>query len=442
MNISLSEHFGYGKLIRFTFPTIIMMIFTSIYGVVDGLFISNVVGSEAFAAVNLIMPLVMIFGAVGFMVGTGGSALVAMTLGQHREKRANEYFSMLVYLLFILGVVLAAIGIAFIRPIAGFLGATEEMLDICVTYGTVLLIALPLFMLQNSFQSFLVVAERPRMGLVISIISGVTNMVLDFLFVYVFRWGVLGAAAATAMSQLVGAAIPVVYFFRENDSPLRLVRTRFDMGAIIKACTNGSSEMVSNISLSIISMLYNWQLMRLAGEKGVVAYGVIMYAGFIFVGIYLGYSIGSAPVIGYHYGAGNVGELKNLLKKSLILLSVTAVVMTGAAEATAGLQAKIFVNYDIELMEFTKNAIQIFSLSYLLSGINMFASSFFTALNNGVISAALSFLRTFLFLVAAILAAPVFWGVDGIWLAVVFAETAALLVSIACLLGNRKKYQY
>ena len=419
-----------------------MMIFTSIYGVVDGLFVSNVVGSDAFAAVNLIIPVTMILGAFGFMFGTGGSALVAKTLGEKNKKKANEYFSMLIYMLAVLGIILVIVGIPLLRPLAKVLGATEDMLPTCITYGTILMVSLPIFIVQNSFQSFMVVAEKPRMGLGVSVLSGITNMILDFLLIYIFRFGVTGAAIATALSQVVGVVVPMIYFARENDSPLRLVKTKFDFKAILKAAVNGASEMVSNISMSLIGMLYNWQLMRIVGPSGVVAFGVIMYAGFIFSGTYFGYSVGSAPIIGYHYGAGNHKELKSLLKRSLVLLILAAIVMTGLAELTAGLQAKIFVSYDRDLMEFTKNAIQLYSISYLVSEINIFTSSFFTALNNGMVSAVLSFLRTFAFLVVAILAAPVVLGVNGVWLAVVFAEGLSLVVSIVYLKVCQKKYHY
>ncbi len=439
MNISLSDHFDYKRLIRFTLPTIFMMIVTSIYGAVDGLFISNVVGSEAFAAVNLIMPVIMIPGTIGFMIGTGGSALVSMTLGQQDTKRANEYFSMFIYLLAIIGTALAIIGVPLLKPIAGLLGATESMVPLCVTYGSILMCALPIYMLLNSFQSFLVVAEKPGLGLVVSVISGVTNIFLDFLFVVVFRYGVVGAAVATALSQAVGVVIPIFYFLRK-EAPIHFVRTRFNLTAIKKACFNGSSEMVTNVAMSLVSMLYNWQLMKIAGQNGVVAYGVIMYTGFLFSGTYMGYSVGAAPVIGYNYGAANHEELRNVLKRSLKLLIVTAIVMTGLAEITAGLQARIFVSYDRELMEFTIKAIRLYSLSYLISEINIFASSFFTALNNGVISALISFLRTFVFLVIAILTAPILFGVNGIWLAVVFAEICALCISIWCIGKNWAKY--
>ena len=442
MKIELSEHFTYKKLIKFTLPTIIMMIFSSIYGVVDGLFISNCVGSDAFAAVNLIFPVLIIFGSIGFMIGTGGSAIVSKTLGEGENKKANEYFSMLIYLLIILGIIFSIIGFVFIEPIAIKLGAEGIILDYCVVYGRILLIALTAFLLQNSFQSFLVVAEMPTFGLVISVCAGITNMVLDFLFVYVFKWGIIGAAVATTLSQIVGGIIPLIYFIRKNKSKLKLVKTKFSLKPIIKACTNGSSEMVTNLSLSLVNMLYNMQLMKYAGTDGVVAYGIIMYVGFIFIGTYLGYSIGSAPIIGYHYGANNTDELKGLLKKSLKLLIITSIGMTCIAEIFAKPLASIFVSYDKDLLEFTANAIRIYGLSYLVSGINIFASSFFTALNDGAVSASISFIRTLLFQAGTILVLPLLLEITGIWLAIVVAEILALIVSVVFLVIKRKKYRY
>lgn len=442
MNIQLSEHFTYKKLIKFTIPTIVMMIFTSIYGVVDGIFVSNCVGSEAFAAVNLIMPVLMILGAVGFMIGTGGSAIVSKTIGEGQKEKANQYFSMLIYLLIIVGVILTVIGIIFMRPIASLLGAEGNMLNDCVVYGSTLLIALTVFLLQNCFQSFLVVSEKPTMGLIISIIVGVTNMVLDLLFMYVFKMGVFGAALATGISQMIGGIVPLIYFIRKNDTQLQLIKTKFDWKAILQACTNGSSEMLTNISMSLVNMLYNIQLMKFAGPNGVVAYGIIMYVGFIFVGTYVGYSIGTAPIIGYHYGAENTEELKNLFKKSFKLIGITSLVMTILAEILAKPLASIFVSYDKQLLDMTTTAIRLYALSYIIGGFNIFSSSFFTALNNGLISAIISFLRTLVFQTSAILIFPAIWGINGIWLAIVFAEIMALIVSIVFLNKKRKKYQY
>lgn len=442
MKIQLSEHFTYKKLIKFTIPTIIMMIFTSIYGVVDGIFVSNCVGSDAFAAVNLIMPILMIFGTIGFMIGTGGSALVSKTIGEGDKKKANQYFSMLIYLLIITGIILTIIGMVFIEPMSKLLGADESMLKDCITYGRTIIIFLVVFVLQNCFQSFLIVAEKPTFGLIVSIVTGITNMILDFLFMYVFKMGVFGAALATGISQFIGGIIPLIYFICNKNGTLKLVKAKFEWKAIFQACINGSSEMLTNLSMSLVNMLYNMQLMKYAGPDGVVAYGIIMYVGFIFAGTYLGYSIGTAPIIGYHYGAENTEELKNLLKKSLRLIAITSLVMTGLAEILSRALASIFVSYNLELLNMTTRAIRLFSISFIISGFNMFASSFFTALNNGVVSAAISFLRTLVFQIAMIFILPAILGLDGIWLAVVFAEILSLIVSSIFLIKNRKKYQY
>lgn len=442
MRIQISDHFDYKKLIRFTFPTIVMMIFTSLYGVVDGIFVSNVLGSGPFAAVNLIMPVAMIMGSVGFMAGTGGSALVSKTLGEGKRKKANEDFSSLIYFLILAGVALTVSGLVFLRKIAWLTGARGEILEDCVVYGRILVLALIPFLLQNAFQSFLVVAERPKMGLMISIAAGMTNMALDFIFIYILRGGIAGAAAATALSQVVGGVIPLVYFIRKNNSPLRLVWTKPDFMAIARSCGNGSSEMLTNLSISLVNILYNKQLMKLAGADGVVAYGIIMYVSFIFSGTYIGYSTGCGPVISYHYGAGSWQELKSLYKKSLILLLAAALIMTGIAEALSGLMAGVFVSYDKQLLAMTTNAIRLYSLSYLLSGFNIFGSAFFTALNNGMVSAAISFFRTLFFQVVMILALPLVMGLNGIWLSMTAAEIPALAVTVVCLYKNRKKYHY
>ena len=442
MKIQLSDHFTYGKLARFTIPSIVMMIFTSIYGVVDGIFVSNYVGKTAFAAVNLIMPFLMIFGALGFMIGTGGSALISKTMGEGKREKANELFSMLILLSAAAAAVLTVLGIALMRPVAILLGAEGDMVEDCVVYGRILMVTLVPFILQNEFQSFCVAAERPRLGLAVTVAAGLTNMVLDALFVAVFRWGIVGAAWATSISQLVGGIIPFVYFLLPNSSALRLRRFRFDGRALFRSCTNGSSELVSNLSMSLVNMLYNFQLMRVAGEDGVAAYGVIMYVNFIFVGVFLGYSFGVAPVVSYHYGAGNEGELKSLFRKSLTIIALCAAVLTAAAEGLAGPLSGIFVSYDAGLYEMTRRGFMIYSASFLFMGFNMFGSSFFTALNDGLVSALISFLRAFLFQVGAILVLPALLGIDGVWLAVVTAELLALTVTVTCLVKNKKKYQY
>lgn len=442
MRIQLSDHFTYHKLLRFTLPSIIMMIFTSIYGVVDGFFVSNFVGKTPFAAVNLIYPFLMILSAVGFMFGTGGSALVAKTMGENEPEKAKRWFSLLVYVSFGLGVIIMILGLIFIRPIAALLGAEGSLLDDCVLYGRVILLALPANILQMEFQSFFITAERPKLGLVVTVAAGVTNMVLDALLVAVIPWGLAGAAAATALSQVVGGVIPLIYFFRPNTSLLRLTRTKLEMKVLWKACSNGCSELLSNVSMSLVSMLYNFQLMRFAGEDGIAAYGVIMYVCMIFLAIFIGYSIGTAPVVGYHYGAQNHAELKSLLRKSLLIYAVVSVCMVAFSFVLAQPLSRIFVGYDAELLEMTIRGFKIFSFSYLFSGFAIFASSFFTALNDGVTSAVISFMRTVVFQVAAVLLLPVIWELDGIWFSVVVAEALAVGVAAALLVGKRKKYQY
>lgn len=442
MRIQLSEHFSYKKLLRFTLPSIIMMIFTSIYSVVDGFFVSNFVGKTPFAAVNFIMPFLMILGAFGFMFGTGGSALISKTMGEGDKERAQQLFSLFIYVSVGCGVVIAAAGIIFIRPVAALLGADGTMLEDCVRYGRIILIALPAYMLQFEFQSFFVAAEKPHLGLVVTIAAGVTNMTLDALLVAVFSLGLVGAAAATAISQCVGGIIPLIYFLCPNSSILRLTRTKIDGRALFKACTNGASELMSNISMSIVGMLYNMQLIKYAGENGVAAYGVLMYVNFIFLAAFIGYSVGTAPIIGYNYGSGNHSELKNLLKKSLCLIGIFSVAMVVAAEGLAHPLASMFVGYDLELFKMTLRGFMIYSFSFLFSGIAIFGSSFFTALNDGLISALISFLRTLVFQAAAVLVFPLIWGIDGIWVSIVAAELMAVSVTVMFLLMKRKKYHY
>lgn len=442
MNIQLSEHFTYRRLLRFTLPSMAMMIITSIYGVVDGLFVSNLVGADAFAAVNLIMPFLMIFGSVGFMLGTGGSALVAKTIGEGDIKKGNQIFSMLIFVIVAFSAACAVFGIIFLKPIAIMLGASNELLEYCVLYGRILFLSLPFFMLQVTFQIFFVVAEKPHMGLTISIAAGLTNIALDFLFIYFFRWGVEGAATATALSEVVGGLIPLVYFLKKNNSMLRITKSKWNGRALLRSCTNGSSEMMTNLSMSLVNMLYNFQLMKLVGANGVAAYGIIMYVTFIFVGVFIGYSMGSAPIISYHYGAHNHTELKNLFKSSITIIGLSSMLLTLIAELLAVPLGKIFVGYDPQLMELTVRALRLFSISFLFSGINMFASSFFTALNNGLISAFISFLRTLVFQVTMIFLLPIIWGLDGIWLAVVVAEVLTLFVTIILFMTINKNYHY
>lgn len=444
MRIQLSDHFTYGKLIRFTMPSIAMMIFTSVYGVVDGFFVSNFAGKTPFSAVNLIMPFLMIVATVGFMFGTGGTALVAKIFGEGDKEKANKYFSLFVYVSFALGVIFAILGIVFIRPISALLGAEGELLENCVVYARIILAALPFYVLQLLFQSFFPAAEKPQLGLAVTVLAGVTNMVLDAVLVILLpqEYKLAGAAIATAMSQFVGGVIPLFYFFRKNNSILRLGKTSFDGKAILKACANGSSEFMSNVSMSIVGMLYNIQLLKYAGENGVAAYGVMMYVSMIFSAAFIGYSIGVAPVISYHNGAQNYKESKGLLRQSLIMIGVFGVGMVAAAELLALPLSNIFVGYDAELMNLTVSGFKIFALSFIFMGFTIFSSGFFTALNDGLTSALISFLRTLVFQMAAVLLLPLIWEIDGLWISIVVAEVMAAAISAFFLVVKRKKYHY
>ncbi len=442
MKIQLSDHFSYRKLLRFTLPSIVMMVFSSIYGVVDGFFVSNFAGETEFAALNFIYPFIMMLSAFGFMFGTGGSALISKTMGEGDMKRAKSLFSLVVYVSIALGVVLSVLGIIFVRPVAMLMGAEGKMLEDCVIYGRIILLALPAFMLQMEFQTFFVMAEKPKLGLYATLASGITNMVLDALLVGLLPWGLVGAAAATAISQLVGGIIPLVYFFRPNTSLLRLGKAKFDGKALLKTCTNGSSELMSNISMSLVGMLYNVQLMSYAGQDGVAAYGVLMYVNFAFIAIFIGYVVGVAPVISYHYGAGNTDELKSLLKKSILLLSISSVAMLLAGELLALPLSKLFVADNPYLLQMTLRGFRIFSFSFLFAGFAIFGSSFFTALNDGLTSAIISFLRTLIFQTAAVIILPLIWELDGIWASIIIAELMAVIVTAIFLMVKRKKYRY
>jgi len=440
MNIQLSDHFDAGRLARFVMPSVIMMVFTSIYSVVDGLFVSNFVDTTAFAAINFIMPVLQVMGAIGFMLGAGGSALVAKTLGESRGEKANEIFSMLVYMGVGIGLVLAASGCLLVRPVAALMGAEGELLDQCVVYARIVLCALPFFMLQNMFQSFLVTAGRPKLGLKMTVWAGLMNVGLDALLIVVFQWGLAGAAIATAASQTFGGLLPLLFFARENDSTLRLGRMKMDWKALIQACGNGSSEFVTNISMSVVGMLYNVQLLAYAGQAGIAAYGVIMYVSFFFVAIFLGYSIGVSPIIGYHYGAENSEELRNVFGKSMKFVAMAGVALTVLSYVLATPVAWVFVGEDAALCRMTAHAFRINAFSFLMCGFGIFGSALFTALNNGAVSALISFLRMFLFQAVTVLVMPMIWDIEGIWYAVVVAEGLSAIVSLALIARYKKRY--
>lgn len=440
--IKLSDHFTYTKLTRFVLPSITMMVFLSIYCIVDGLFVSNYAGKIPFAALNLVFPLIMALGAIGLMIGTGGSALVGKILGEGNRERANKIFSMLIYATIVFGIILAALGILRIHPIVLKLGATPDMVDFCIKYATIVLCALPFCMLQNVFQSFFVTAEKPKIGLFVIVLAGMTNIILDYIFIVPLNMGLVGAAIATAISQFIGGFIPIIYFARKNNSLLKLCKTKFYAYDLGKAMVNGSSEFMSNISSSIVTVIYNYQLLKYVGEDGVAAYGTMMYIMFIFFAVYMGFCIGIAPVFSFNYGAKNSYELKNLTRKSLTIIAGLGILMTLIAEVFAQPLSEIFVGYDTELLDFTVHGFKIFALCFIIGGFNIFGSAFFTALNNGIISAAISFLRTLVFETVCVLMLPIILGIDGIWLSVIVAEILALCITTIFFVKMKKRYGY
>ncbi len=441
MRIQLSEHFTYKKLLMFVVPSIVMMVFTSIYSVVDGLFVSNFVGPDAVAAINYVFPWFMVLGAIGFMLGAGGSALVSKTMGEGDTEKANKYFSMLVYVTVVLGLIIAVAG-QFAIPAAAKLVTDDEVIyGYCVLYGRILLASQPFFILQNIFQSFFVTAEKPRLGLIVTASAGVINMILDAMFVVGFDWGLTGAAAATVTGQVFGGLFPLIYFACKNKSLLRLVKTKIYWSALLKSCTNGSSEFLSNVASAVVIMLYNYQVGKLVGNEGVAAYGAIGYVMMIFYSVFIGYAVGSAPLIGYNYGADNRAELKNLFRKSTVIMAVAGILMTSLSEVLANPVIMLF-GYEGELFEMTVRGFRIYSVAFLLTGFNVFGSSLFTALNNGLVSGILSFLRTLVFQVAAVMLLPLVMKLDGVWASVIFSELASLIVTATFVIVNGKRYGY
>lgn len=442
MPIKLSDHFTYRKLLRFTLPSIIMMVISSVYSVVDGLFVSNLIGDLALSSVNIVFPVAMIVGSFGFMLGTGGSAIVARTMGEGDQEQANRYFSMIILAVVLLGVVLSTFCVIYTEPIARFAGASDALIEDCIVYGRILLAGSVPFMLQTSFQSFFVVAEKPQMGLALSIAAGVTNMVLDYVLIAVCGLGIAGAAIATVLGYCVGGVLPLLYFLHPKRKGMRLTRTRFYGKQLLHACANGSSELLSNISSSVVGILYNLQLMRLIGEAGVAAYSVMMYVDFVFIAAFLGFSIGSAPIVSYHYGAANQTELKNVFRKSMVVILCTSLAMVVLSELLSRPLSSAFVGYNAELLDMTVHGFRLFALCYLFAGINIYASSFFTALCNGALSALISFLRSLLLRGGMVLLMPLLFDLDGIWAAVTVAEGLAAIVSVGLLYAMRKRYQY
>lgn len=442
MSYKISEHFNIKKIIIFTLPSIGMMLISSIYGVVDGFFVSNYIGSNAFAAVNIVWPFEMILGSFGLMIGAGGSALVSKTMGEQKYDLANRYFSMLIIFVIIFGMFISILGIIFNPYIIHLLDLDQETINNCNIYANVLFIFLIFFMLQNIFQSFNIVASKPEMGIITMILSGITNILLDYIFIVILNMGIFGAALATGLSQFAGAIVPFIFFINKNSTLLRIKFVKIDFKIILKTSYNGISEMLSSISFSLVSILYNIILLSYIGINGVNAYGVILYISYIFISIYFGYSMGISPIISYNYGAKNKKELNNIFNISLVLICSVSILLTFIGYIFAKQLSSIFVNYDKELLNLTTHALHINVFSFLFCGYNIFASSLFTALNNGTVSLILSFLRSLIIQVVCILTIPILFGSEGIWFAGVVSDIISLIISIIFIFKYRNKYGY
>lgn len=443
MEIKLSDRFTYPKLLRFTIPTMLMILCTSSYGIVDGVFISNFAGVTDFSAVNLMFPFIYGAATLGYMFGSGGNAVIAKLLGEKDDCGANRAFSMIVLSGLFLGVITAAVMYVLTPSFARSVGAAGALYESAVKYAKICFLFTPPFILQTMFLSFFIAAGKPKLSLYVNIVSGVINIFFDWLFIAEFNLGVEGAASATGLGQLSGAVIPLIYFIRKNSSLLKLTaKFKFNGKILGLTCANGSSEMVTNLSMSIVNTLYNAALIETAGEPGPAAYGVVLYLNFLFAAIFLGYSQGSAPIVSYDYGARNVSELQNITKKSLTLMLSLGVFCTAFAYFVSPPFARVFCAGNPELYELAVHGSQIFAFSYLLSGFNIWASAFFTALSNGLISALLSFLRLFVFQIGCILILPRIFGLSGIWASIAVAEVLAAVPAAVCLFACRNKYGY
>ena len=419
-----------------------MMLFTSMYGVVDGLYLSHFSGKEAFAAITLIIPLPLLIGAWAYMIGAGGSAVIAKAIASDRQKDANEYFSFLVLISVLGSILLAGIGEIFLEPCAKLLGANDEMLPFCMTYGRILIAAVPLYVLQNVFQSFLTVAEHPKIGLAINLVSAFLNMALNFVFIRITNEVVTAVALATVVSQFVGGITPFVFFVRSKSTTLRFGRPHMPMSLLGPVFANGVSEFVSEIFHPLASVMYNYKLMELTGLNGVAAYGVLMNVGFLFGSVFLGFAVGSAPLFTYKYEREDHDELHSLFIKSTISVVLMGFLLYGVACMIEGPFAAEFFGGDELLITMTEEAFALHSLSYMVMGLAVFASAFFTAIHDSRVSFLISFLRTLLFEVLAILLLPMLFDLNGVWAASLTSEVLTLLVTVGLLISKKEKYQY
>lgn len=446
IDIKLSDKFNYSRLLRFALPSIVMVLISSVYGVVDGVIVSNYTDVEHFAALNLILPYITLLGAAGLMLGTGGSALVGKILGEGKSIRANGIFSLLTYTTIAIGLFLGLFGYITSDAVANILGADETMQHLSFEYSGIIFLFLPCYVLQLYFQSLLTTAERPSLALQITLLAGITNIALDILFVIYLKQGLRGAAYATGVSQTFGGLLPLLYFIlnrKKSDINIKLGVALWDLKAICKSCVNGLSEWLMSVSLAIVSFLYYYLLLTGdRGEMGVDTYGVLLYFSYIFIAVSVGFSRGIAPVISYHYGASDRHELHSLLMKGLLIVLVLNLVSGITAQVLSAPLANIFVGHDKGLYEYTVVAFRIYSIHFFVTGFNIYISSFFTALNNGKYSGWISVLRTICFESISILTIWMLFGVDKIWWGVTIAEFLTMVIAFSFLFLKRNFYGY
>lgn len=441
MTNSIAQKFNVFTLLKFAFPTMVMMVFMSLYTIVDGIFVSRLVGSNALSAVNIVYPVISLLIACGIMLSTGGSAIVARQMGEKREQEARENFSMLAVVSVLTGIVILVLGLMFLEPICRILGGTPVLLEDCKIYLGVLLGFGPLTMLQMLFQTFFVTAGKPGLGLGLTLTGGVVNMVLDYVFMGPMQMGVLGAALATGLGQAIMAVAGVVYFLKVKGN-LYFVKPVFRGNILLQSCGNGSSEMVSNLSTAVVTFLFNITMLKLAGEDGVAAITIVLYGQFLFTALYLGFSMGVAPVVSFNYGNQNHAQLKRIYKICIGFILGSSVFILGIALLFSEPIVGIFTGEENHTYELAVEGFFQFSFNYLFAGINIFASALFTSLSNGKISAIISFCRTFVFITVSIVLLPRVMGITGVWLSVPLAELVTLFISITYLKGQKEVYHY
>lgn len=440
-NNSIGREFGFFSLLKFALPSVIMMMVMGLYSMVDSMFVSRFVSTNALSAINVVYPVINLLIGLGVMLASGGSAVIAAKMGAGKTDEARRDFSMIVTIGLASSIVIAVAGLIFIRPIVTFLGASELLVDYAVTYLAIILMFAPANMLQMLFQMFFVTAGRPGLGLTFIIGAGLVNAVLDYVFIVPLGMGIAGAALATGIGYLIPAAAGLIFFFGKKKE-LYFTKPKFSAAVLGSSCSNGSSEMVSNLSMAVVTLVFNRIMMNLAGEDGVAAVTIVMYAQFLLSSIFMGFSLGVQPVISFHHGAGNRRNLKGIYRHCIVFIAIAAVSVFAVAMTLGPTLTTIFTPKDTNVWTLAVRGFMILPFCFLLEGFSIYASAAFTALGDGKTSALISFLRTFLFILTGLLTLPLAFGIDGVWLAVPVAELCSVLVVIGCVLWHKAKGRF